>query len=281
MKIKEDQPAFQTSELKNIGRVLREKREELSFSLEHISEISRISLSSLRNIEEGNLKELPGLVFVRGFIRNYAKLLGIDSDWMVKKLNESFAESDVAASPKDNTHINHSTTEDNYHNFINKYINNQNGMLWAAIGLFIVITIVIGTWTYSALLPDENDRFETIQAIESNSIDPNKQPSTISNTNIPEVVPPKTVISPLNLVLIGNQNEWIRLSIDSEPAIEQKLKVGEKYEWPANEIYELTMTDGNTARIYLNGEEIEVNASNIGQLYHKKLNKFSLTQLNN
>jgi len=285
MKIKEDNLTNQSSNLKGIGQVLKEKREELSFSLEHISEISRISLSSLRNIEEGNLKDLPGLVFVRGFIRNYSKLLGIDSDWMVKKLNQSFPESGNSNPQKEEGLILKQTSPNNKEeHFVSKFLGNQNNVLWAAISLFFIITIIVGVWTYNAIVPSSGNHLETIQAIETDrtdSIDSKDEPLNRSTEPIPEVVLPKAVISPLNLVLIGNLNEWVRLSIDSKPAIEEKLKVGEKYEWPASEIYELTMTDGNTARIYLNGEEIEIKEQFKGKIFHKKLNKFSLTQLNN
>ncbi|MBU3914471.1 helix-turn-helix domain-containing protein, partial [bacterium] len=68
----------QITDLKSIGRILKKKREEHTYTLEHVSEITRITLTSLRNIEDGNLSDLPGLVFVRGFIRNYAKLLGLE-----------------------------------------------------------------------------------------------------------------------------------------------------------------------------------------------------------
>ena len=82
-----DQP---NTDLNSIGIALRNKREELSYTLEHVSEITRINLTSLRNIEEGNLDNLSGLVFVKGFIRNYAKLLGVDSNWMMEVLNNVY-----------------------------------------------------------------------------------------------------------------------------------------------------------------------------------------------
>src|SRR3989339_1296337 len=73
-----------------IGLALKTKREELSYTIEHVAEITRITLSSLRAIEEGDMAKLPGLVFVRGFVRNYANLLGLESDWMVTLLNHIF-----------------------------------------------------------------------------------------------------------------------------------------------------------------------------------------------
>ncbi len=78
------------TDLANIGLILKQKREEHSYTLEHVSEITRITLTNLRNIENGEIKALPGLVFVRGFIRNYATLVGVESDWMIEALNQTF-----------------------------------------------------------------------------------------------------------------------------------------------------------------------------------------------
>ena len=80
---------------------------------------------------------------------------------------------------------------------------------------------------------------------------------------------------------MGNSSEWIRLSVDKKNPIELLLTKGEKFEWPANEEYELIMTTGNSATIHLNGEEIEVNESQKNKLFRMKFNKFSLTQINN
>ena len=61
----------------------------------------------------------------------------------------------------------------------------------------------------------------------------------------------------------------------------RELTTGKKLEWPADEEYDLIMTTGSSATIHLNGEEIEVKESAKNQLLRMKLNKFSLTQLNN
>lgn len=67
---------------------LRERREGASLSIEEIARTTKIPERSLRRIEAGQFEELPGDVFVRGFLRSYARCVGLDSDDVVRKYAE-------------------------------------------------------------------------------------------------------------------------------------------------------------------------------------------------
>ncbi|MGM0424292.1 MAG: helix-turn-helix domain-containing protein [Thermodesulfobacteriota bacterium] len=76
-------------DFKELGEQLRQQREEQGWSLEEIYQKIKISPSCLRNIEQGILDDLPHPVYVKGFIKNYAYFLGLDSD----RLSQEFAQS--------------------------------------------------------------------------------------------------------------------------------------------------------------------------------------------
>ena len=57
----------------SVGRYLREQREAKGMSREEISRSTRVPVSSVERIENDQFDELPGEVFVRGFIRSFAK----------------------------------------------------------------------------------------------------------------------------------------------------------------------------------------------------------------
>jgi cytoskeletal protein RodZ len=65
-----------------VGESLRCKREELGISIEDVSRKLKIKISYLKDLEEGNLHKLPPDVYVKGFVRNYAKMIGLDSEAM-------------------------------------------------------------------------------------------------------------------------------------------------------------------------------------------------------
>jgi cytoskeleton protein RodZ len=65
--------------LAGIGRILAQAREKAGLSCEEVATRLRLTSRQVEALESGNMEALPGPAFVRGFIRNYAKLLQIDA----------------------------------------------------------------------------------------------------------------------------------------------------------------------------------------------------------
>ena len=61
----------------SVGQYLRKHRESRRMSVEEISRATRVPMSSVERIESDQFDELPGEVFVRGFLRSYARSLGL------------------------------------------------------------------------------------------------------------------------------------------------------------------------------------------------------------
>lgn len=83
----------------NFGTFLKEERERRQVSLATISQTTKLSVSSLKLMESGNLDDLPPDVFVRGFVRSYAKTLGISSSEPLGLLDQILSERRRAAEP--------------------------------------------------------------------------------------------------------------------------------------------------------------------------------------
>jgi len=60
------------------GALLRQAREDSGFSIVDIARQLKLGARQIEALEENDFGKLPGPTFVRGFIRNYAKLLQID-----------------------------------------------------------------------------------------------------------------------------------------------------------------------------------------------------------
>ena len=63
-----------------IGSELREAREQRGISLREIAERTNIRLPVLRAIENDDFRALPGSVIMRGFLKLYAREVGLDPD---------------------------------------------------------------------------------------------------------------------------------------------------------------------------------------------------------
>ncbi len=67
-----------------LGEFLRAEREKRGLTIEQTSSATKIGLKILRQLEADQYSELPALPFVRGFVRNYGKFLGLDGEKLLK-----------------------------------------------------------------------------------------------------------------------------------------------------------------------------------------------------
>lgn len=73
----------------NPGETLRQARESKGWSLAEVALKLNLTVSSLSNLEAGAFDKLPGHTFARGYIRAYAKLLGMDQTVLVQQFDQS------------------------------------------------------------------------------------------------------------------------------------------------------------------------------------------------
>src|SRR6478736_5477624 len=64
----------------SFGERLRREREMRGISLDSIAESSKIGTRLLRALEDEQFELLPGGIFNKGFVRAYAKYLGLNED---------------------------------------------------------------------------------------------------------------------------------------------------------------------------------------------------------
>ncbi|POA28232.1 MULTISPECIES: RodZ family helix-turn-helix domain-containing protein [unclassified Pseudomonas] len=72
----------------NPGETLRQAREGNGWSLAEVALKLNLTANSLKNLEDGAFDKLPGHTFARGYIRAYAKLLGMDQAVLVQQFDQ-------------------------------------------------------------------------------------------------------------------------------------------------------------------------------------------------
>lgn len=92
------QKTYKTEEkedkVETIGEFLKQVREKKGFSIADISEKLCIRKVYIKAIEDGNFKELPPVPYGLGFVRSYAKFLGLNVDRIVQVYKEEHASGD-------------------------------------------------------------------------------------------------------------------------------------------------------------------------------------------
>src|SRR5712691_10642177 len=89
-----DQEPQAHSELASFGEELRREREIRGISLKEIADATKISKRFLEAIERNDHRTLPAPVFTRGFVREYARYLGLNAEEMVNRYNFAAAGDD-------------------------------------------------------------------------------------------------------------------------------------------------------------------------------------------
>lgn len=74
--------------MKNIGLKLKDKRESNGLSIEEVAEDLKMRPSQITSIEEGKIEDFKDVFYLKYFIRDYAKYLGLDSEKILDEFNE-------------------------------------------------------------------------------------------------------------------------------------------------------------------------------------------------
>lgn len=74
--------------LKEIGEELKRCRIAAKLPLTKVAKLLRIRKIYLEAIEDGNFKDLPSSTYIIGYVKQYAKMLGLNFNEIVKRLKD-------------------------------------------------------------------------------------------------------------------------------------------------------------------------------------------------
>lgn len=66
-----------------VGKLLSAGRQARGLTIANVAQMLKLGVRQIEAMESGRFDLLPGAAFARGFVRNYARLLGIDADPLV------------------------------------------------------------------------------------------------------------------------------------------------------------------------------------------------------
>lgn len=78
--------------MRTVGQVLKEEREKKFYTLEEIEKATKIRKELLQALEAGQYQKLPPPTFVQGFIKNYGRFLGLNSEKLLAIFRREFAD---------------------------------------------------------------------------------------------------------------------------------------------------------------------------------------------
>jgi cytoskeletal protein RodZ len=75
--------------MESVGEFFRQVRETKGLTVDEVASKTRIRTDFVKALEEGNFAKLPDQVFARGFVRSYARSLGLDEEDAIHRFVQS------------------------------------------------------------------------------------------------------------------------------------------------------------------------------------------------
>lgn len=266
------------SELASFGEELRREREIRGISLKEIADATKISKRFLEAIERNDHRTLPAPVFTRGFVREYAKYLGLSSDEIVNRYNYAAAGDDRI---EKSAHLERLVTPPPPLPKEKPFRPSGIPAWYARIDRNVTVTAIIiialgilGYWAVRHKREMNSAAREEAQTVTATTTNAAPKPTPTATT---AGTPPAATSSvaandqTLRLVVEANSRSWIVLEADGKTVFNSEMRKGDRASYEAKERF-LFRTIGNAGGITLTLNDVNLPAlGGEGDVVHDKL----------
>ena len=240
----------------SFGHYLKSIRLEKGISLEEISNETKIRVDILLLIEKEDFAGLPDEVYVKSFLRAYAKTVGADEEEAVRRY-----ESSSFALKKTDEY------EAKLENFSSKFWN-RIVLSVVTLGIIVVAVLLFSIFREQTSLNDQVNQQIAGENIQENSIKFPEDNDSIQgvdnnpkdNDSIQRIdnKASENIAQKLLLSIIAVEETWIKVSIDDLRAKEYSLKAGDRLELEATSDFNLIIGNATGVNLTLNGKPVKI-----------------------
>ena len=243
--------------LKELGRQASERRESIGMTLETVFDRTKIRPEYLRGIEEGDYTGFPELVYIKGFIRTYLKLIGAEDlqDEFMNQLDRT--QGTKKQDGMQNLHEPRSSkTGNRKNNILGTGSTIPKGFKPAShFWLFLVLVAALvgtGAYVWYAVTMTGTEALSDDSLILSDDIgEPVSVDEVVSEEPEPEVSP--------SLEIHAINDVWLSVAFgDARPTFRRTLKRGEVMRWDLNEAARVSFGRPTAAQVILNGKDLGI-----------------------
>ncbi|MFQ5931761.1 MAG: helix-turn-helix domain-containing protein [Nitrospiraceae bacterium] len=253
----------------SLGEFFKQVRETKGLTLEEVALKTRIQPDYLKALEEENYGKLPDQVFAKGFVRTYARSMGLDEDDALRRFQES------AGAFYENLAERDRLRQEQAHDELQRKTNRR--VLVATLGVALIGMIFLFSREQSTVvttrpavapepppvsiqpLTDLGDRFE-VPAADPLGAAPGREHSLpeqlTTNDSLEESGLGVGAIEnePLVLDVEATELSWVVVQVDGASPHEALLRPGDRLTWKARDRFTVTLGNAGGVRIQLNGE---------------------------
>ena len=268
----EPQPSSH-SELALFGEELRREREIRSISLKEIADATKISKRFLEAIERNDHKTLPAPVFTRGFVREYARYLGLNAEEMVNRYNYAAAGDDrIERSAHLERLVAPPVPQEPAKPRPKEGIPPPYKRIDRSVFIVVALVAALAAVSWWAIQHKRQMRAaDDARAAELRApaiAPPKPREVTATATVAPAAA---TTPQPMHMVLEVTDDSWVTLLIDGTSVVNDELKAGDRRTFDANEEIRFK-TVGNAAAVTVMIDNIQIPPFGAdGQVVHNRV----------
>jgi cytoskeletal protein RodZ len=226
--------------LLEIGNILKEARESRGLTLEKVEEETKIRKKYISAMEQDEFQTLPGPVYARAFLKNYAKYLNIDTEEIIEVLKEIHPGEDIQAE----------TTEPVDKKAVKKAGLTRYWMYFAAVLLISAVAVSI----YYGARGINANRGAAEEGGNRSAVEATSQDDTLQQAPIQDNSPKLTGV---NVVLnVKSDKSWINVIVDGNQVFQGEIKAGESKSFEGKEIILVTLGNAGAVEVLENGKSI-------------------------
>ncbi len=235
------------------GEYIKRERELREVTLESVHEATRVSMKFLVALEADNYEALPHPTFVKGFMKSYAKCLGLDETEVVlryemylrdiSKQEGPVTYKEWGSPPKSAATLKGSRVV----------------QILVAVGVVVIVIFY--------LLSSRKGVNETLAPVASVNEadtpailaeDEGVGPETAATSEDRQAVQPQPVIKGHSLAILAKEVTWIEVTIDSQEPFDVLLKEGELIVWKASKEFFLVIGNAAGVELKFDGEDLQL-----------------------
>ena len=268
-----------------LGETLRREREKQGLTIKDIENETSIRSLYIEAIEKEDYASLPGAVYTKGFIRNYAKALNLEADALLQEYN-SEQNIDTPVQPVDQPHNTYYNEDVPQRTIIVKSSShsaagNDGGSLFSSgddyrerteekggskkfMILLALVLVFLGGVYYA---------FSDDPAQDKAKPDPVKNEKTVATTKQETPVVDKKYDG-VEVTAKFTGPCWISVRVDGNNVFEGMVDSGQDMSWKGNETVEVTAGNAGTIELTWNGKHLGILGNN-GQVVERVMTKDS------
>jgi cytoskeleton protein RodZ len=265
----------------SFGERLKKEREKRGMTLEDVSGATKISVRNLRALEQEKFDQMPGGIFNRGFVRAFAKHLGLDDDQVVADYMEASGETVPTLDPPEIPAAPRHASEKIAVPPTGPPPESSPQVPWAGlIGLLVLGTIVLGFWSYHA--HHKTSETSALAVEPAAGSHPAEAPGATPDATMPaglradastspgagsapspgtQSPPPSVPGSGFDLALRAHDEVWLSSAVDGKPPSEAIMEDGQSITVHASDRAILKVGNAGALDVVFNGQKVPVRAA--------------------